>query len=143
MPMNENHALHTNWQCLALSFYSILESKLYLATSNKFQLILCLRHKLALLRYNPLCSATNSETKEDVAIKKTVNAFDHRIDAKRTLREIKLLCHMDHDNIIKIKDIIPLLEKGKFNDVYIAYELMDISLHQIIWSSEALTDDHC
>ncbi|MBA0646117.1 hypothetical protein Goklo_014107, partial [Gossypium klotzschianum] len=87
--------------------------------------------------------AANFKTKEDVAIKKTVNAFDHRIDAKRTLREIKLLCHMDHDNIIKIKDIIPLLEKEKLNDVYIAYELMDISLHQIIRSSEALTDDHC
>ncbi|PPD78676.1 hypothetical protein GOBAR_DD24407 [Gossypium barbadense] len=42
--------------------------------------------------------AANFKAKEDVAIKKTVNAFDHRIDAKRTLREIKLLCHMDHDN---------------------------------------------
>ncbi|MBA0820427.1 hypothetical protein Goshw_009404, partial [Gossypium schwendimanii] len=44
--------------------------------------------------------ATNSETKEEVAIKKIANAFDNRIDAKRTLREIKLLCHMDHDNVI-------------------------------------------
>lgn len=42
---------------------------------------------------------TNSETKEEVAIKKIGNAFDNRIDAKRTLREIKLLCHMDHDNV--------------------------------------------
>lgn len=43
--------------------------------------------------------ATNSETKEEVAIKKIGNAFDNRIDAKRTLREIKLLSHMDHDNV--------------------------------------------
>lgn len=43
--------------------------------------------------------ATNSETKEGVAIKKIGNAFDNRIDAKRTLREIKLLCHMEHDNV--------------------------------------------
>ena len=42
---------------------------------------------------------TNSETKEEVAIKKIGNAFDNRIDAKRTLREIELLCHMDHDNV--------------------------------------------
>ena len=41
----------------------------------------------------------NSETKEEVAIKKIGNAFDNRIDAKRTLREIKLLTHMDHDNV--------------------------------------------
>lgn len=41
----------------------------------------------------------NSDTHEEVAIKKIGNAFDNRIDAKRTLREIKLLCHMDHENV--------------------------------------------
>lgn len=44
-------------------------------------------------------AAVNSETREEVAIKKIGNAFDNRIDAKRTLREIKLLRHMDHDNV--------------------------------------------
>jgi mitogen-activated protein kinase 6 len=34
-----------------------------------------------------------------VAIKKIANAFDNKIDAKRTLREIKLLRHMDHENV--------------------------------------------
>ncbi|XP_044480028.1 mitogen-activated protein kinase homolog NTF6-like [Mangifera indica] len=93
--------------------------------------------------YGIICSATNSETKEPVAIKKITNAFDNIIDAKRTLREIKLLGHMDHDNIIKIKDIIPPMDKEKFNDVYIVCELMDTDLHQIIRSSQVLTDDHC
>ncbi|XP_022948704.1 mitogen-activated protein kinase homolog NTF6-like [Cucurbita moschata] len=87
--------------------------------------------------------STNSETKDEVAIKKIGNAFDNWVDTKRTLREIKLLCHMDHENIIKIKDIIPPPEKEKFNDVYIVYVLMDTDLHQIICSSQALTDDHC
>lgn len=44
-------------------------------------------------------AAVNSETREEVAIKKIGNAFDNRIDAKRTLREIKLLRHMDHENV--------------------------------------------
>jgi len=44
-------------------------------------------------------SALNSETNENVAIKKIANAFDNKIDAKRTLREIKLLRHMDHENV--------------------------------------------
>ncbi|KAF3648079.1 Mitogen-activated protein kinase 4 [Capsicum annuum] len=48
--------------------------------------------------YGIVCAALNSETREEVAIKKIGNAFDNRIDAKRTLREIKLLRHMDHDN---------------------------------------------
>ncbi|KAJ1384032.1 Serine/threonine-protein kinase, active site [Sesbania bispinosa] len=93
--------------------------------------------------YGIVCCATNSETKEGVAIKKIGNAFDNRIDAKRTLREIKLLCHMDHDNIIKIKDIIRPPDRENFNDVYIVYELMDTDLHQIIQSNQALTDEHC
>ncbi|KAL5169462.1 Mitogen-activated protein kinase NTF6 [Glycine soja] len=93
--------------------------------------------------YGIVCCATNSETKEGVAIKKIGNAFDNRIDAKRTLREIKLLCHMEHDNIIKIKDIIRPAERENFNDVYIVYELMDTDLHQIIQSNQSLTDEHC
>lgn len=44
-------------------------------------------------------SATNAETKEEVAIKRIANAFDNWVDAKRTLREIKLLTHMDHENV--------------------------------------------
>lgn len=44
----------------------------------------------------------NAETREEVAIKKIGNAFDNRIDAKRTLREIKLLRHMDHENVMAI-----------------------------------------
>ncbi|KAK6246961.1 hypothetical protein QUC31_018526 [Theobroma cacao] len=92
--------------------------------------------------YGIVCCARNSETNEEVAIKRIANAFENRIDAKRTLREIKLLCHMDHDNIVKIKDIILPPEREKFNDVYIAYELMDTDLNQIIRSSQPLTDDH-
>ncbi|OVA18196.1 Protein kinase domain [Macleaya cordata] len=93
--------------------------------------------------YGIVCGATNSETNEEVAIKKIGNAFDNRIDAKRTLREIKLLCHMDHENVIKIKDIIRPPERENFDDVYIVYELMDTDLHQIIRSTQTLTDDHC
>ncbi|KAD6453233.1 hypothetical protein E3N88_07938 [Mikania micrantha] len=93
--------------------------------------------------YGIVCAATNVETREEVAIKKIGNAFDNRIDAKRTLREIKLLRHMDHENVIAIKDIIRPPQKENFNDVYIVYELMDTDLHQIIRSNQPLADDHC
>ncbi|EPS64079.1 hypothetical protein M569_10702, partial [Genlisea aurea] len=93
--------------------------------------------------YGLVCSATNAETNEKVAIKRIANAFDNRIDAKRTLREIKLLTHMDHENVIKLTDIIQPADKADFNDVYIVYELMDTDLHQVISSSQELTEDHC
>ncbi|KAE9460166.1 hypothetical protein C3L33_07939, partial [Rhododendron williamsianum] len=93
--------------------------------------------------YGIVCAALNSETREEVAIKKIGNAFDNRIDAKRTLREIKLLRHMDHENVIVLKDLIRPPQKENFNDVYIVYELMDTDLHQIIRSNQLLNDDHC
>ncbi|KAG5589702.1 hypothetical protein H5410_040216 [Solanum commersonii] len=93
--------------------------------------------------YGIVCSALNSETNEHVAIKKIANAFDNKIDAKRTLREIKLLRHMDHENIVAIRDIIPPPQREVFNDVYIAYELMDTDLHQIIRSNQGLSEEHC
>ncbi|KAI8537257.1 hypothetical protein RHMOL_Rhmol09G0009600 [Rhododendron molle] len=93
--------------------------------------------------YGIVCSALNSETGEHVAIKKIANAFDNKIDAKRTLREIKLLRHLDHENVVAIRDIIPPPQRESFNDVYIAYELMDTDLHQIIRSNQALSEEHC
>jgi serine/threonine protein kinase len=93
--------------------------------------------------YGIVCAAKNAETNEDVALKKIGNAFENRIDAKRILREIKLLRHMDHENVIAIKDIVRPPQRENFNDVYIVTELMDTDLHQIIRSNQPLTDDHC
>ncbi|KAG5033084.1 hypothetical protein JHK85_017066 [Glycine max] len=45
-----------------------------------------------------------NETHKEVSIKKVGNAFDNRIDAKRTIREIKLLRHMEHENLIGSPD---------------------------------------
>lgn len=45
--------------------------------------------------------------------------------------------------VVAIRDIIPPPAREKFNDVYIAYELMDTDLHQIIRSNQALSEEHC
>ena len=53
-----------------------------------------------------------------VAIKKIPNAFDVVTNAKRTLRELKILKHFKHDNIIGIKDILrPAGPYGEFRSV--------------------------
>ena len=92
--------------------------------------------------YGVVCSAKNTATGEKVAIKKITNAFENLTDAKRTLREIKLLRHLRQENIIAIIDIMQPPNKDKFSDVYIVNELMDTDLHQIIRSSQPLSDDH-
>eukprot|EP00898_Chlorokybus_atmophyticus_P004650 jgi/Chlat1/5186/Chrsp33S05042 len=93
--------------------------------------------------YGVVCSAKDTLTGEKCAIKKISNAFENVTDARRTLREIKLLRHLYHENIIGIKDIMKPTMRADFNDVYIVYELMDTDLHQIIRSSQPLSDDHC
>ncbi|XP_077216044.1 mitogen-activated protein kinase 3-like [Tasmannia lanceolata] len=92
--------------------------------------------------YGIVCSVLNSETNEMVAIKKIANAFDNHMDAKRTLREIKLLQHLDHENVLAIRDVIPAPDPQAFNDVYIVTELMDTDLHHIIRSNQDLSEEH-
>lgn len=93
--------------------------------------------------YGVVCSALNSETNELVAIKKICNVFDNKVDAKRTYRELRLLRHMDHENVVAIKDVMPPPRRHDFEDVYVAYELMDTDLNQVIRSRQALTEEHC
>ena len=47
----------------------------------------------------PYSSATDHLTGRKVAIKKVSRAFDDVVDAKRILREIKLLRHFRHENV--------------------------------------------
>ncbi|XP_020251512.1 mitogen-activated protein kinase 4-like [Asparagus officinalis] len=92
--------------------------------------------------YGIVCSSINRVTNEKVAIKKINNAFENRVDALRTLRELKLLRHIHHENVIGLKDIMMPANRC-FKDVYLVYDLMDTDLHQIIKSSQALSNDHC
>ena len=60
----------------------------------------------------------------------------------RTLREIKLLRHFHHENIISILDILRPPSLDDFKEVYLVQELMETDLHRVIRTQE-LSDDHC
>ncbi|CAA7019081.1 unnamed protein product [Microthlaspi erraticum] len=93
--------------------------------------------------YGFVCSVMNSETGENVAIKKIAHAFDNEDNAKKILREIMILAHLCHENVIEIKDVILPPQRNAFeNEVYIAYELMRGDLHQVIRSKGELVEDH-
>ena len=81
-------------------------------------------------------------TGDEVAIKKISNAFNDRTDAKRTLREILLLRHMDHPNVIKVRDVIRPPRASNFRDVYIVYDLMPTDLHEVIRSKQPMDERH-
>ena len=54
---------------------------------------------------NLVCWALDTETNQRVAIKKLSQIFATSLLAKRAYREIKLLRHVNHDNIIRLLDI--------------------------------------
>jgi serine/threonine protein kinase len=92
--------------------------------------------------YGVVCSCRDVETGRKVAVKKVEDAIVDATDAKRTLREIKLLRFLNHENIIALVDIQPPATYENFTDVYEITELMDTDLHQIIRSKQPLTEDH-
>ncbi|KAJ2635735.1 mitogen activated protein kinase [Coemansia sp. RSA 1286] len=60
---------------------------------------------------------------------------------QRTLREIKLLKHFNHENIITLYDVVNMSPRNDFSEVYIVQELLDIDLHRII-KTQPLTEEH-
>ncbi|EME29572.1 Extracellular signal-regulated kinase 1 [Galdieria sulphuraria] len=92
--------------------------------------------------YGIVCSAKDQVTGELAAIKKITKCFDHTTDARRILREVKLLRHFKHENIIGLKQILRPSSFEAFEDVYLVTELMETDLHQIIVSKQSLTEEH-
>lgn len=92
--------------------------------------------------YGVVISCSDARTGESVAVKKIGKAFDNLVDAKRVCREIKLLRHLEHENLMSIIDIVQPPSFDLFSDVYIVSPLMETDLHRIIYSRQDLTDDH-
>lgn len=63
-------------------------------------------------------SAIHKPSQTRVAIKR-ITPFDHSMFCLRTLREIKLLRHFNHENIISILDIVRPRDLEAFREVYL------------------------
>lgn len=106
--------------------------------NDKYELIKPIGHGA----YGVVVAARNTVNHTKVAIKKVPGAFEDLLDAKRILREIRLLQHFQHDNIICIKNLVHPPSNEKFNDVYIVTDLMETDLHRVIYSRQILSDEH-
>ncbi|KAL5477903.1 hypothetical protein EMCRGX_G024758 [Ephydatia muelleri] len=93
--------------------------------------------------YGVVCAAMDNRTGLRVAIKKVPKIFEITTIAKRTYRELKILRHLRHENIISILDVMqPPEDRSTFEDVYIVLDLMESDLHHIIHSVQPLSDEH-
>jgi len=70
-----------------------------------------------------------------VAIKKIVKAFEHRVFALRTYRELKIQRLLEHENVLGVKMILKPKNRESFNEIYVVSELMETDLAQIIKSN--------
>jgi len=94
--------------------------------------------------YAVVAEAIDKRNGQKVAIKKNKGVFSSLSDAKRILREIKLLLHFDHENIISLISVIPpeLHEREDFDEVYLIMPRMETTLARVIRSRQTLTERH-
>lgn len=90
--------------------------------------------------YGVVVSATDSVSNHKVAIKK-VTPFEHQTFCQRTLREVKILTMLKHENIIDLRDIICEDSIDKLKDLYLVQTLMECDMSRLL-RSQKLRDDH-
>ena len=81
---------------------------------------------------------------QQVAIKRISRVFQDLVDAKRILREIKLLRHFGkHENVVEVLDIMTgPPDCIDFHTLYIVTQLYECDLERIVSSPQKLTDQH-
>ena len=79
---------------------------------------------------------------EKVAIKKIHNCFGQATEAKRILRELRILRHLSHDNIISIRDVLAPTSESSFSDLWVVFDFVDLDLRKLIASSQTITVAH-
>ncbi|XP_058033169.1 mitogen-activated protein kinase 13 [Ahaetulla prasina] len=83
--------------------------------------------------YGSVCSAIDKKTGDKVAIKKLCRPFQSEIFAKRAYRELTLLKHMQHENVIGLLDVFTSATSfDGFQDFYLVMPYMQTDLQKIM-----------
>lgn len=82
-------------------------------------------------------------SRSQVAIKKMTNVFEHKIFARRILRELRILRLLKHENIIELIEIILPKSRDNFNEIYVVFQLMDFDMKTVLKSELVLTEEYC
>ena len=86
--------------------------------------------------YSVVARATDTATGTTVAIKRISEVFYDAHEAKKVLREIRLLRDFEHPNIISLKALVPPTSMETFNDMFMVTEFMDGDLRRLIKSKQ-------
>lgn len=91
--------------------------------------------------YGLVVSGRDVRTQLPCAIKKIGNAFADLVDAKRIVREIRLMHSLSHPNLLEIYDCYPGPGED-FDEIYIVTELLQTDLHDVIYARRPLSRAH-
>uniref|UniRef100_A0AAQ4PN70 mitogen-activated protein kinase n=1 Tax=Gasterosteus aculeatus aculeatus TaxID=481459 RepID=A0AAQ4PN70_GASAC len=92
--------------------------------------------------YGSVCSAYDVVLRQKVAVKKLSRPFQSLIHSRRSYRELRLLRHMKHENVIGLLDVFtPAAALEDFKELYLVTNLMGADLNNIV-KFQRLSDEH-
>uniref|UniRef100_A0A8C9YY17 mitogen-activated protein kinase n=1 Tax=Sander lucioperca TaxID=283035 RepID=A0A8C9YY17_SANLU len=91
--------------------------------------------------YGTVCSAWDRRMGTQVAIKKLHRPFQSKLFAKRAYRELRLLKHMKHENVIGLMDVFTAeIALDRLRDFYLVMPFMGTDLGKLM-KLERLSED--
>jgi len=96
--------------------------------------------------YGEVWAARNAHSRSNptqkVAIKKICNAFCQATEAKRILRELRILRHLNHSNVVKIREVLRPDSEATFTDIWVVFDFVDLDLRKLIASPQTISVAH-
>jgi len=88
------------------------------------------------------CLIIDENTKQNLTMRKMSGVFTDLDYARSIVRSISMLKFFDHENILKVLDIIKPETETNSKDILMITEHMEGSLYQVIFSKKSLSNDH-
>jgi mitogen-activated protein kinase 1/3 len=92
--------------------------------------------------YGSVCEAYDNKGKRLVAIKRMGHVFDDLIDCKRILREVAILSKLQHNNVVKLYDLVVPHDLHAFDELYVVMEICDSDLKKLCRTDVTLSPLH-
>ncbi|ETV68562.1 CMGC/MAPK protein kinase, variant 2 [Aphanomyces astaci] len=92
--------------------------------------------------YGQVAEAYDTLRDKRVAIKRVINVFDRAQDCIRLFREIYILRHVHHSNLVTLLDVIPPKDYDSFRDLYLVFEYADTDLQKLFCLPQYLNIRH-
>mmetsp|Transcript_75312 Transcript_75312/g.161358 ORF Transcript_75312/g.161358 Transcript_75312/m.161358 type:complete len:467 (+) Transcript_75312:78-1478(+) len=88
--------------------------------------------------YGTVAEAFDHDERRLVAVKRQADIFRDTVNCKRILRELAILRQLDHDNVVRIYDVIEPEDLTTFGELYYAMEICDSDLKKVLQTDVTL-----